>query len=153
MVTQTTEIREKYAAIMKQALDDSKAAGDKRIVSVWYSMYFNDFILSAGYASYVVDGEGKIKNLPHDEKAVKLAAVCHEGIAVHEPSAGFFNKCRKSYEGFDEKASEEYIFMALSFKGMAEQFPLRAGDTLTNPIFWQKVADTALARKTELETT
>ena len=50
----------------------------------------------------------------------------------------FFRKCVDFHASFDEKASEEYLFMALSFKEMAEKFPIQFGDTLTNPKFWQK---------------
>ena len=150
MVLANADLTAKYRAVLQTALDDSKSAGKTRAISVWYSAYFNNFITAAGYANYMIDNNGQLKHIPEDVQALKLAAICYNGNIVHKPSKDYLARCQIFYESYDETRSEEYIFMAQSFMKMAEDFPVSLGDTLKNPVFWQKIADTALAKKAEL---
>ena len=134
MVRPTTELKAKFSDIMPTAVADSISAGQTKVITVWYSAYLDDFLLVAGYANNILGSKNNIVVMPKDEKAVKLhSAICHYGQAIHEPSAEFFRKCADFYAAFDEKASEEYQFMALSLKAMAETFPIKFGDTLDKP--------------------
>ena len=130
--------------------DDSKSAGKVKIISIWYTAYLHDFTLTSGYADKLIDKHGKLYSTPKNEKSMLLASIFHDGKRILDTPKEFFQTCLAFYEAFNERISEEWKFMNLSLNAMAYDFPARYSNNLTNPKFWQKVADTALEKKAEL---
>ena len=151
MVDKIAALRAKYTKSMQTALDDSKAAGKVKIISVWYTAYLHNFTLTVGYADRVLDKQGKLSTTPKNEKSMLLASIFHDGKIILDTPKEFFQTCLAFYEAFNEMSSEEWKFMNVSLNAMAYDFPARYSNNLTNPLFWQKISDTALAKAAELD--
>ena len=151
MAETVAALRAKYMKTLQTALDDSKAAGKVKTISIWYTAYLHDFTLTVGYADRLLDKDGKLHTTPKNEKSMLLASIFHDGKKVLNTPQEFFQTCLAFYEAFNEKSSEEWQFMDVSLSAMAYNFPARYSNNLTNPKFWQKISDTALKRKAELE--
>ena len=151
MVDKVAALRAKYMKTLQTALDDSKAAGKVKIISIWYTAYLHDFTLTVGYADRLIDKQGKLHTTPKNEQSMLLASIFHDGKMVLNTPKEFFQTCLAFYENFKERNSKEWQFMNVSLNAMAYDFPARYSNNLTNPKFWQKISDTALKRKAELE--
>ena len=151
MAETVAALRAKYMKALQTALDDSKSAGNVKVISMWYTAYLNDFTLTVGYADRLLDKQGKLSTTPKNEQSMLLASIFHDGKKILNTPKEFFQTCLAFYEAFNERISKEWQFMDVSLSAMAYDFPARYSNNLTNPKFWQKVADTALKRKAELE--